>query len=129
MKKYLLFLITFFGCFYSFASASQSLNVLFVLVDDQGYGELSCNGNPYLNTPSIDKFSQESYRFSDYHSGTTCAPTRAGLMTGMHSNKVGVWHTIMGRSLLDKKQETVAEVFEKNGYATALFGKWHLGDN
>ncbi len=126
MKK---IIITLFALASTFAFAkSEKLNVLLVLTDDQGYGDLSCNGNPYLSTPHIDKLSEESYNFTNYHSATTCAPTRSGLMSAMYCNKAGVWHTIMGRSLLDLKREIVAEVFNREGYATAMFGKWHLGD-
>src|SRR5690606_19428388 len=71
----------------------------------------------------------ESVRLPNYHSGTTCSPTRASLLTGQHYNKIGVWHTINGRSLLRPGIITLPEVLAKNGYHTAMFGKWHLGDN
>ena len=61
--------------------------------------------------------------------GTTCAPTRAGLLTGRNCNRNGVWHTIMGASLLNRDEVTMADVFKENGYKTGMFGKWHLGDN
>ncbi len=127
MKKKLLILISLISFFCSLRA--EKLNVLFIITDDQGYGDLSCNGNPYLKTPNIDKLASESYRLTNYHTGTTCAPTRSGLMTGKYCNSVGVWHTIMGRYILDKDEKTVAQTFKENGYATALFGKWHLGDN
>ncbi len=104
-------------------------NVVIVLTDDQGYGDLACHGNPYLKTPNMDKLHGQSVRFTNFHSGTTCAPTRASLMTGKNSNKVGVWHTIIGREYLRAGETTMAEQFKEGGYTTAIFGKWHLGDN
>lgn len=104
-------------------------NVIFILTDDQGYGDLSCYGNSIIQTPNLDEMHGESIRFTDFHVGPVCAPTRAGLTTGHYHNKTGVWHTLMGRSLLRKNETTIAEIFKANGYKTALFGKWHLGDN
>jgi len=104
-------------------------NVIFIVTDDQGYGDLGCNGNPWLKTPNIDKLNYESVHFSNFHSGTTSAPTRAGLMTGKYCNKVGVWHTVKGREMLDVNEITLAQNMKDAGYSTAIFGKWHLGDN
>jgi arylsulfatase A-like enzyme len=104
-------------------------NVILIITDDQGYGDLSCLGNPILRTPALDRLHAESVRFTDFHVGPTCAPTRASLMTGHWANRTGVWHTILGRSLLRPDTPTVAELFTTAGYATGLFGKWHLGDN
>ena len=104
-------------------------NVVIVLTDDQGYGDLSCHGNPVLKTPNLDRLHAESTRLVDFHVDPTCSPTRAALMTGRDSTRVGVWHTIAGRSLLDRRATTLAELFRKAGYATGIFGKWHLGDN
>lgn len=104
-------------------------NVVFVITDDQGYGDLGCTGNDMIQTPNIDQLHQESVRFTNFHVGPTCAPTRAGLMTGHYHNSTGVWHTIGGRSLLRRNEVSLAEVFRANGYKTGIFGKWHLGDN
>lgn len=104
-------------------------NVIMVLTDDQGYGDLSCMGNEILKTPNIDKLHSTALSFTNFHSGTTSAPTRSGLMTGNYNNTTGVWHTIQGRSLLDLEEYTVANAFSDSGYSTAMFGKWHLGDN
>ncbi len=103
-------------------------NVVFVLTDDQGYGDLSCHGNPVVKTPHIDALHACSVRLTDYHVGPTCAPTRAGLLTGHYANSTGVWHTIGGRSLLRANEISMADFFRHTGYATGIFGKWHLGD-
>lgn len=104
-------------------------NVVLVLTDDQGYGDLGCTGNPVIHTPHIDRLYKESIRFADYHVGPTCAPTRSSLLTGHYHNSTGVWHTIGGRSLLRKNEVSLADIFRANGYRTGIFGKWHLGDN
>ncbi|MFQ6039532.1 MAG: arylsulfatase [Candidatus Poribacteria bacterium] len=111
------------------ASANGRPNVVLVITDDQGYGELGCHGNPIIKTPNIDNLYNESVRLTNFHVGPTCAPTRAGLMTGRYCNCTGVWHTIMGRSLLRENEVTMGDVFRANGYRTGIFGKWHLGDN
>lgn len=104
-------------------------NIVIVITDDQGYGDFGHTGNPIVKTPTIDKFSAESVNLTNYHVGTTCAPTRAGLLTGRNCNRNGVWHTIMGASILNRDEVTLADVFKENGYRTGMFGKWHLGDN
>ncbi len=104
-------------------------NVIIVITDDQGYGDLGHTGNPIIKTPAIDKFAGEAVSLTNYHVGTTCAPTRAGLLTGRNCNRNGVWHTIMGASMLNDGETTLADVFKENGYKTGMFGKWHLGDN
>ncbi len=113
-------------CLTTFA---QKPNIVFILTDDQGYGDLHCLGNPYIKTPNLDKLYEKSVRFTDYHVATTCAPTRAGLLTGKNCNKVGVWHTIIGRHMLRKQEVTLPQVLKNAGYATGIFGKWHLGDS
>jgi arylsulfatase A-like enzyme len=81
------------------------------------------------NGSNLDKFYKQSVRLTDFHVGPTCAPSRSGLMTGRYANRVGVWHTIGGVSILREKEVTMANVFQNNGYETGMFGKWHLGDN
>lgn len=103
-------------------------NVVFVITDDQGYGDLCCHGNDIIQTPNLDRLHSESICFTDYHVGPTCAPTRAGLLTGHYHNSTGVWHTIGGRSLLRRDEISLANIFRNNGYRTGIFGKWHLGD-
>lgn len=104
-------------------------NVIIVITDDQGYGDLGHTGNPIIKTPALDEFSKDAVNLTNYHVGTTCAPTRAGFLTGRNCNRNGVWHTIMGASMLNAGEVTMADVFKENGYTTGMFGKWHLGDN
>ncbi|MCL4111147.1 UNVERIFIED_CONTAM: hypothetical protein GTU68_038489 [Idotea baltica] len=104
-------------------------NVLLILIDDQGYGDIAILGNKNIKTPNIDQLHSVSARYTDYHVSPTCSPTRAALLTGHHSNRTGVWHTVNGRSLILERETTMAEIFKDNGYRTGIFGKWHLGDN
>ena len=119
--------------FLSFALANlqgqDRPNVIIVITDDQGKNDLACMGNPYVKTPTLDAFYKKSVRLTNYHVSTTCAPTRGAIMTGRHSNRINVFHTITGRSLLFEDEVTLPQVFAQNGYTNGMFGKWHLGDN
>jgi arylsulfatase A-like enzyme len=103
-------------------------NILFILTDDQGYGDLTCHGNPILKTPNIDALYAQSVRFTDFHVSPTCAPTRTALMTGRHEFHSGVTHTINERERMSLQSTTIAQVLKTAGYTTGIFGKWHLGD-
>ena len=103
-------------------------NIILVMTDDQGYGDLGCHGNPILKTPHIDKFYTQAVRFTEFHVSPTCAPTRSALMTGRHEFRNGVTHTIHERERLTLKATTVAQLLRDSGYSTGIFGKWHLGD-
>jgi uncharacterized sulfatase len=103
-------------------------NVILIVTDDQGYGDMSCHGNPWLNTPNLDKLHDEGVSLDDYHTDPYCTPTRAALMSGRYSTRVGTWSVTEGRQLLERDETTMAEVFNSSGYRTAMFGKWHLGD-
>lgn len=107
---------------------SSRPNVIVVMPDDVGWGDFGCHGNPVARTPAVDGFWKESVRFTDFHVSPTCAPTRAALMTGRHEFKNGVTHTIQERERLTLKAITLADVLRGGGYATGIFGKWHLGD-
>lgn len=104
-------------------------NVIVILTDDQGYGDLGYHGNEIVKTPHLDSFAASALELTNFHVGTTCAPTRAGLMTGRNANRNNAWHTISGCSILLEDEETIPQVFQRNGYQTAMLGKWHLGDN
>ena len=103
-------------------------NILIILTDDQGLPDLGFYGNPTLETPHLDALAQQSVRLDDFLAAPTCSPTRAALLTGQHEFKVGVTHTISGRSVLKPGGSTLAEHFQAAGYRTGIFGKWHLGE-
>jgi arylsulfatase A-like enzyme len=107
---------------------SPKPNIIFILTDDQGYGDLSCHGNPVLKTPNMDRLHDEGVRFSRFYVSPTCSPTRSALMTGRHPFKNGVTHTIYERERLTLGAKTIADVLKTAGYTTGVFGKWHLGD-
>ncbi len=104
-------------------------NVILILTDDQGIGDLSCHGNPWIKTPHLDSFYDQAVRFTDFHVSPVCTPTRAALMTGRYPINTGTWATYKGRDALAGGTMTIADIFRQNGYRTGLFGKWHLGDN
>ncbi len=107
----------------------QKPNVLLILADDIGYGDIAALGNNIIQTPNLDNLHSQSCSFNQFHVSPTSSPSRAALMTGRHNDNTGVWHTVNGRSLILERETTMAQIFKDNGYATAIFGKWHLGDN
>jgi arylsulfatase A-like enzyme len=111
------------------ATLRDKPNVLIVMTDDQGYGDLGCHGNTVIKTPSLDALHDASVRFADFHVGSYCAPTRAALMTGRLPTRTGVTRTVSQRSNLSSEEVIMPEFFRASGYATALVGKWHLGSN
>ena len=104
-------------------------NVVLVITDDQGYGDLGCTGNPRIRTPNIDGFHGESVHLTDFHVSPLCTPTRGAIMSGKRPIRNGAWATTWGRSFLGRNEYTLAEAFRDSGYRTGMFGKWHLGDN
>lgn len=136
MKKSLLLVITLLSALSFDASGqrqAQKPNVIFILADDLGYGDLGSYGQKLIQTPNLDKLAAEGMRFTQFYAGSTvCAPSRAVLMTGKHMGHVSVRGNA-GREnpqiqTLPKGERTVAEVFKSAGYQTALFGKWGLGE-
>jgi len=110
-------------------AAATRPNVIIVLTDDQGYGDISCHGNPIIKTPNMDRLHAEGVRFTDFHSAPMCTPTRGQLMTGMDALHNGATSVTAGRAIVRKGIPTMADVFAAGGYRTGIFGKWHLGDN
>ncbi len=119
-----LFVFLFAGILYA-----KGPNVVLVITDDQGYGDVGVHGNSMIRTPNMDRLRGESVRLTDFHVDPTCSPTRSALMSGRYSTRTGVWHTIMGRSIMNTNEVTLAEMFSAGGYRTGMFGKWHLGEN
>lgn len=112
------------------AEKQQLPNVIYILADDLGYGDLSCYGQDKLQTPNIDRLADEGIRFINHYSGNTvCSPSRACLMTGQHSGHVYLRGNIPNEEFceLDPEMTVLAEVFKKAGYATGAYGKWGLG--
>jgi arylsulfatase A-like enzyme len=116
------------------ASAWQGMsatppNVILIMTDDQGHGDLGFHHNPKIRTPNIDRLAREGVRFERFHVNPVCSPTRASLMTGRYYYRTGVVDTFLGRSMMHPDEVTVAQMLADAGYRTGIFGKWHLGDN
>ena len=111
------------------APARQRPNVVLIVTDDQGYGDLACHGNPVLKTPNLDRLHSRSVRLTDFHVAPMCTPTRGQLLTGRDAMANGATFVCLGRSMMRRGLPTLAEAFKAGGYRTALFGKWHLGDS
>lgn len=104
-------------------------NVVFVLTDDQGYGDLGCHGNDRIITPHLDGLRAQGADFTRFYACPVCAPTRASLMTGRYNYRTGAIDTYLGRAMMHPGEVTIAEMLRRAGYRTGIFGKWHLGDN
>jgi len=125
--------ILFVCLFYSHGLAAQGKsaapNVILIMTDDQGIGDFGFTGNPYVQTPHLDKLASQSLNLTNFYVSPVCAPTRACLMTGRYSERTGVYDTYNGGATMSTDEITMAEVMKENGYHTGIFGKWHLGDN
>ena len=104
-------------------------NVLIVISDDQGHGDLGIHGNPVVKTPNLDRLAREGVRLTNFYVSPVCAPTRSSLLTGRYNYRTGVVDTFIGRALMHTDEITLAERLAAAGYRTGIFGKWHLGDN
>lgn len=107
-------------------------NIILIMADDLGYGELSCYGSTIVNTPNLDLLASQGIKFTDFHSnGPVCSPTRAALMTGKYQQRTGVEGVITAKSHrevgLSLEEITLAEALKNEGYACGMYGKWHLG--
>jgi len=103
-------------------------NVIVIITDDQGHGDLGFHGNPVIKTPNLDKFARQSVRMKNFYVSPVCAPTRSSLMTGRYNYRTGVVDTFVGRAMMHPDEVTIAEILRALGYRTGIFGKWHLGD-
>ena len=102
-------------------------NVVVILTDDQGWGDLSLHGNPNLSTPNIDAMAREGAEIDRFYVCAVCSPTRAEFLTGRYHNRIGVYSTSAGGERFNADEQTIAEVFRNSGYATGCYGKWHSG--
>jgi arylsulfatase len=105
-------------------------NIVIIFTDDQGYEDLGCFGSPDIQTPNIDYLASHGTRFTNFHVGqAVCSASRASLLTGCYANRLGIHGALMPQTEhgLNPDEETIAEMLKKAGYATAIFGKWHLG--
>ncbi len=116
-------------CGLSAACAASRPNVILIMTDDQGWGDVGFHGNPVLNTPNLDALAKQSLELTRFHVCPVCSPTRASLMTGRYNYRTGAIDTYLGRSTMVAEEVTLAEMFGEAGYHTGIFGKWHLGDN
>ncbi|MBI1372823.1 MAG: sulfatase-like hydrolase/transferase [Phycisphaera sp.] len=104
-------------------------NVLFIMPDDLSYDDYSLYNADGPRTPNVDKLSRECVRLTDFHVSPTCSPSRAAFMTGRYTDDTGAWHTVLGREFMWADEVTMADVFKANGYSTAIYSKWHLGES
>ena len=108
-------------------AAQDRPNVVLIMTDDQGWWDVGANGNPDIETPVMDSIARDGVMFTRFYASPVCAPTRAALMTGRYYHRTGVFDTYCGRDTLNTNEITLAQMFQRKGYKTGMFGKWHLG--
>lgn len=111
------------------AQAAERPNVIFLLADDLGYGDLGAHGHPRLKTPNLDRLRTKSIRFTDHHVAPMGTPARGELMTGISAFRNGASDVAQGRNPVRRELPLMPQFFKDRGYATAHFGQWHLGDD
>jgi arylsulfatase A-like enzyme len=121
-----IFCLTLFSCQ---KKEVQKPNVLFIITDDQGWGDMRSHGNDIIETPVLDQLAKDGAEFERFYVSPLCAPTRASLLTGRYHLKTGTTSVSKGLEIMDTEETTMAEVFKANGYATGIFGKWHNGSH
>ena len=126
ISRIIFLLILFISCT---KQVEQKPNIILIITDDQGYGDIGYNGNPHIKTPNLDLLATNSMRFNNFYVSPVCAPTRSSLLTGRYSLRTGVTDTYNGGAMMSNDEITLAEILRENNYQTGIFGKWHLGDN
>ena len=124
----LLFVTVLFGCAVEPSTEVTRPNVLLILTDDQGYGDLGLHGNDSIDTPNLDRLGRESVRFERFYVSPVCAPTRASLLTGRYHHRTGVSWVTHRKEVMRSEETTLAELLRDHGYRTGIFGKWHNGE-
>lgn len=110
-------------------SAQSQPNIVLMLTDDQGYGDIGAHGNPYLKTPNIEAIGEEGIEMTHFFAYPNCSASRAAILTGRYPYRTGVTAVTQVDHFMNTSETTIAEVLGENGYRTGIFGKWHLGDN
>ena len=129
---FLIWLLSLISCDRYKTKNNDRPNIIIILTDDQGYQDLGCFGSPDIKTPNLDKMAQNGIRLTNFYAAqAVCSASRAGLLTGCYPNRIGVHGAFMPNSNqgLSLSETTIADMLKANGYKTAIFGKWHLGDN
>jgi len=114
---------------YAQSDSDNRPNVILIITDDQGFGDVGFHGNTALNTPHLDRLASQSAEFTNFYVQPLCTPTRAALLTGRYPERTGAVEVNFGRSIIRETETTIAENLKASGYRTGIFGKWHLGDN
>ncbi|GAA4237961.1 hypothetical protein GCM10022291_26580 [Postechiella marina] len=133
MMKFYFFTILTILCAFNFNAQNTDTtqpNVVLVFIDDEGYGDVGCYGATGFETPNLDQLASKGMRFTNFYSAQpVCSASRAGILTGCYPNRIGVSGALFPHHKvgLNKKEYTIAEMFKDQGYATGIFGKWHLG--
>ncbi|TMM55763.1 arylsulfatase [Maribacter algarum] len=123
-------LLVFFVLWISFfVQAQDRPNIILMMSDDQGYGDIGAHGNPYLKTPNIEAIGEEGVEMTHFFAYPNCSASRAAILTGRYPYRTGVTAVTQVDHFMNTQETTIAEILSDNGYRTGIFGKWHLGDN
>jgi len=132
LRVYLIIIVSFFICDSVVAQKNSRPNIILLVADDLGYGDVGCYGQQKIETPNIDKLAKNGMKFTQFYAGSTvCAPSRSSFLTGLHTGHTAVRGNVSyppeGQTPLPDSVVTFASILQQNGYATAAFGKWGLG--
>lgn len=127
--KLLFSILTIFTFSIIYVQAQERPNIIIMMTDDQGYGDIGAHGNPYLKTPHMESIGEQGIEMTHFFSYPNCSATRAALLTGRYPYRTGVTAVTQVDHFMNASEVTIAEILSENGYRTGIFGKWHLGDN